>query len=254
MIIIPKNWSEFQHYKDRAPPWIKLHRVLLDNYEFSCLPIASKALAPFLWLLASEYEGGRIDGSPEKISFRLRVTPDQFTEALKPLVSAGFFICDSAALAECEQQVRLETEGERETEVEAKIPAAPAAAMKSYVVNVAIADVVFETFWSTYPKRDGANPREPARKRFKAAVKSGADPDSIILSARRYADEMRQKGQFGTPYVAQAQTWLGQQRWFDYQPAAPTPEKAAQQAELAARHGYVWDNAAGKFVKKEKAA
>jgi hypothetical protein len=33
-----KNWSEFQHYKDRNPPWIKLHRALLDDYAFAALP------------------------------------------------------------------------------------------------------------------------------------------------------------------------------------------------------------------------
>ena len=31
MALIPKNWSQFQHYKGRRPPWIKLHRALLDE-------------------------------------------------------------------------------------------------------------------------------------------------------------------------------------------------------------------------------
>jgi len=26
-----KNWGKFQHYKDRNPPWIKLHRGLLGG-------------------------------------------------------------------------------------------------------------------------------------------------------------------------------------------------------------------------------
>ena len=59
--IVPKNWSQFQHYRDRSPTWLKLHRSLLDDFDYHCLPIASKALAPFLWLLASEYEGGEIN-------------------------------------------------------------------------------------------------------------------------------------------------------------------------------------------------
>jgi hypothetical protein len=63
MILTPKNWSSFQHYKDRAPAWIKLHRGLLDDFEFSSLPVASRALAPLLWLLASEFEGGAIDAA-----------------------------------------------------------------------------------------------------------------------------------------------------------------------------------------------
>jgi hypothetical protein len=71
MILTPKNWKSFQHYKDRDPPWIKLHRGLLNNYEFFGLPIASKALAPLLWLIASENEDGRIVTSLDALAFRL---------------------------------------------------------------------------------------------------------------------------------------------------------------------------------------
>ena len=49
---IPK-WNEFQHYKDRNPPWIKLHNQLLENYEFECLPDASKAHLLCIWMFAS---------------------------------------------------------------------------------------------------------------------------------------------------------------------------------------------------------
>jgi hypothetical protein len=34
LILTPKNWKSFQHYKDRAPAWIKLHKALLDDYNF----------------------------------------------------------------------------------------------------------------------------------------------------------------------------------------------------------------------------
>jgi hypothetical protein len=52
-----KNWTEFQHYKDRNPPWIKLHRTLLDDYEFSRLQDASKAHLMLIWLFASQKDG-----------------------------------------------------------------------------------------------------------------------------------------------------------------------------------------------------
>lgn len=48
-----KNWSEFQHYKDRNPPWIKLHNHLLDDYEFECLGDAAKGHLLCIWMLAS---------------------------------------------------------------------------------------------------------------------------------------------------------------------------------------------------------
>lgn len=47
------NLDRFQHYKDRNPPWIKLHASVLDHYEFSRLPDASKQHLMLIWLLAS---------------------------------------------------------------------------------------------------------------------------------------------------------------------------------------------------------
>jgi len=48
-----KNWNEFQHYKDRNPPWIKLHNHLLDDYEFENLGDAAKGHLLCIWMLAS---------------------------------------------------------------------------------------------------------------------------------------------------------------------------------------------------------
>ena len=47
------NWEEYQHYKDRNPPWIKLHNQLLDNFEFTTMPDESKAHLLAIWMLAS---------------------------------------------------------------------------------------------------------------------------------------------------------------------------------------------------------
>lgn len=119
MRLTPKNWQELQHYKDRAPVWIKLHRKLLDDFEFHCLPVASRALAPMLWLLSSEYENGAIDASCAKIAFRLRMSEADFMDALKPLIDNGFFSLDQDAskpLAECLPRDREETETEKETD------------------------------------------------------------------------------------------------------------------------------------------
>jgi hypothetical protein len=73
-----------------------------------------------------------------------------------------------------------------------------------------------EEFWRVYPKRDGANPKAPARKAFLTAVKSGHDPAAIVGGAARYAASAAKSNQVGTPYVAQAVTWLRQSRWEDY--------------------------------------
>jgi hypothetical protein len=122
MILKPKNWDKFQHYKDRCPPWIKLHRDILNDRLFSNLPIASKALAPLLWLLASESKDGTFDAAIEELAFRLHIASKDIESGLKPLIDKGFFIDASTMLAPCLQVAIPETEreGERETEREKK--------------------------------------------------------------------------------------------------------------------------------------
>jgi hypothetical protein len=123
MVVTPKNWADFQHYKNRSPAWIKLHRSLLDDFAFHRLPVASKALAPMLWLLASEYTNGEITASIEEIAFRFRMPIGDLRQAIKPLLDAGFFVA-SGALAGCKQTACLEREEEEEEEeeIEGEIP------------------------------------------------------------------------------------------------------------------------------------
>lgn len=115
-----KNWAEFQHYKNRAPPWIKLHKGLLNDYEFHCLPVASRALAPCIWLLASEGESGALRFDVEVIAFRLRQSVKDTAKAIIPLINKGFLFVSgedaSDALARCKQHACLELETEKEKE------------------------------------------------------------------------------------------------------------------------------------------
>jgi sarcosine oxidase delta subunit len=141
MKLIPKNWVKFQHYKDRCPPWIKLHRDLLNDRIFASLPIASKALAPLLWLLASESKDGTFDAAIEELAFRLHIASKDIEAGLKPLIDKGFFLDASTMLAPCLQVAipERETETERETEGEAK------KALKS-----ATPDGVSESLWKDF--------------------------------------------------------------------------------------------------------
>jgi hypothetical protein len=116
--IVPKNWRDFQHYKDRNPPWIRLHRGLLDNKDFQRLPVASRALAPMLWLIASESVDGVINADPDDLAFRLRTTEKEISVALRPLLEKGFFLPvqdASTPLAGRLQSAVPETEAETET-------------------------------------------------------------------------------------------------------------------------------------------
>jgi len=133
MKIRPRNWGDFQHYKDRSPPWIRLHRCLLDDFDFQRLPVASRALAPMLWLLAAESKDpktGEIDASADRLAFRLRMTEREVVEALKPLITGRFFevVQDASdALADSYQVAVPEAEAETEGETEKALVPADAA-------------------------------------------------------------------------------------------------------------------------------
>jgi hypothetical protein len=101
----------------------------------------------------------------------------------------------------------------------------------------------FDEFWRVYPKRgDAANPRKPASEKFERAIRGGADPAVIIAAAARYAEIESTAGRSNTEKIAQAVTWLNQQRWQDYPAAMPTgvfvpPDPSMpSDAELRARY------------------
>lgn len=118
-----KNFERFQHYKDRAPPWIKFHASTLDDYEFAQLPDASKGHLLSIWLLASKLDN-RIPNDAKWIARRINATERVDIELL---VRAGFLSEQDASgtLATRTQDACLETEErerreETETEGEAE--------------------------------------------------------------------------------------------------------------------------------------
>lgn len=195
-----KDWHLFQHYKDRFPPWIKLHKGLLDNYEFHRLPDASRALAPMIWLLASESNDGSLDYDEDKIAFRLRLSVNQLKEALEPLINGGFLRLegdDSAALAERKRDAMPETEEEEEKNISSK----------------EVHEVYFERFWQRYPRKQ-AKPK--AQNAFAKALKT-SDIETIMAGLEAYIATKPAYQDWAMPA-----TWLNQERWAD----EPAPDPA----------------------------
>ncbi len=122
-----KNLEKHQHYKDRRPPWIKLHSEVLDDYDFACLQDASKAHLMLIWVLAS-----RLDN---KIPYDLAWITKQLSATVavdvEELIMQGFievFDDGSKVLAPRKQSAMPETE--RETETERKKKPSAVAGMK----------------------------------------------------------------------------------------------------------------------------
>ena len=194
-----KNWTEFQHYKDRSPPWVKLHKSLLDDYDFQCLPVASRALAPMLWLLASENMDGIIDCDTKRLAFRLRALEKEIKEGLEPLIRQGFLMPASGVLAECQHLAVPETETETEVETEAETD------RSSKKI-----DERFERFWNSYPRKQGKGAAEKAWK--KIHINGRYDKLLAALEFQKQSDQWRKDhGQF----IPNPATWLNQRRWED---------------------------------------
>jgi hypothetical protein len=224
MRLRPKNWLEFQHYKDRSPPWIKLHRKLLDDRAFNSLPLASMALAPFLWLLASESKDGWFEGGHEELAFRLRWKVKDIEVGLNALIASGFFEVEHNASAPLAEGLQLATpETERETQVqrerEREIPARKRASKPLLVEHES-----FTAFWDAYPD---SRARLDAVKAYGQALTRAA-PEEILAGARRYAVEVR-----GEPkkFIKVAGGWLRDERWRDGESANVIPITAFNSPE-----------------------
>lgn len=88
-----KNWSTYQSYKDRSPPWIRLHVKLLENFQYHRMSLEARALLPMLWLLAAKDEdpvSGLLRFGYEEIAFRLRWDALNVKKACDELVRFDF--------------------------------------------------------------------------------------------------------------------------------------------------------------------
>lgn len=110
------NWGDYQHYKDRCPPWIKLHHSLITSEVWVMGDDASRSLAVACMLLASRDNAndGSFNGDPEYIKrfAYLNSKPD-----FNHLIKHGFIEVlhnASKVIAECDtEKSREETEQSR---------------------------------------------------------------------------------------------------------------------------------------------
>jgi hypothetical protein len=113
-----KNWSKFQHFKDRRPPWIKLYKNLLDDPDWHALDGDTAKALVMVWLVASEDEAqqGNLP-DPRRLAFRLRTTESKIINALEKM-SHWLEQDDITAISPRYQDDAPETETETETETD----------------------------------------------------------------------------------------------------------------------------------------
>lgn len=107
-----KNWDQFQHYKKRNPPWIKLYHSLLDDFEYSLLKDDSKLLLISFFMLAAKTN----NKIPLDIPWIKAKTMINKKIDIQPLVNSGF-ICvynDASKMLATDASVRREEKSREE--------------------------------------------------------------------------------------------------------------------------------------------
>jgi hypothetical protein len=141
-----KNLSKFQHYNDRCPPWIKLHRSIFEDYEFACLADGPKLHLVLIWLLASQMDN-RLPADTAWLKTKLGVKGNI---NLKPLFDNGFIVMeqvDSKLIADCSNN------GTHDGGTEAYKQEAYKQEAETYTEWER--EIWFEEDWGTYPRKDG---------------------------------------------------------------------------------------------------
>jgi len=188
-----KNFDRFQHYKDRNPVWIKLYNSLLDDYEFTNLPDASKWHMVAIFLLSSRYDN-KIPYDSKWIASKISIYDDIDMDIL---LNSGMIVAygnDSNPLASGypREEKRREKEEKNKEEYSSD----------------------FEKAWSLYPRRSGGNPKKLAWKSWNARIAEGVTPEELVEATRQYAEYIKAKGKSGTEFVMQASTFYGpNERW-----------------------------------------
>lgn len=209
-----RNWSKFQHYKDRNPPWVKLHVGLLEDFDFQCLPLASKALAPMLWLLASRAEDASIPADPARLAFMLRWPVEDVRAGLSALIEKGFLEGDSSVLAERLQVAPPENREQRYRDTEKQDQEqAPQAAKE--------------------PRSRGARlPQDwtpsPADLDFIARERPDLDAQTVAASFRDFWHAKAGKDACKTDWAATWRNWVRNQRTNPQTRAGPSQSLQAQ--------------------------
>lgn len=189
-----KNWDAFQHYKDRNPPWIKLHNHLLDDYEFECLPDATKCHLLCIWMLASRTNNEMIFDSAwvkRKIGANSNVDLDL-------LVSVGFIELQGAGQDASKVLVSEEKSRDREEK------------------NIVVKDS-FEHWWSLYPSKRRTD-KAGCLSKWTSKCKS-LSLDEIESLANEVSNDVSDRITKceDLKFYPQTTTYLNKERWKDGQ-------------------------------------
>lgn len=215
-----RHWDKFQHYRFRNPPWIRLHRDLLNNHRWHDLDYISRAILVELWLLAADFQDGEITYTTRDISFRLRLPESVLGKHLNCLEDMDFLDIEaddaSKVLAGCQQGATTEyrVQSTDTEEIASSSSEEESISCASAPKKANAESATFDLFWMAYPRKKG---KKAAFQAYQKACREV--PASKILEAVQRAkvhDPQWRKPE----YIPHPATWLNQGRWDDELPSA----------------------------------
>lgn len=237
-----RNWASFQHYKDRAPPWIKLHFKILHSRDWVCASDAERVLAIACMLIASQDDAndGTFEADPDyfrRIAY-LNSEPD-----FKSLIKRGFLeLLANASISERTLDFRTtETETEREKETDKSAYAllsetSSETPKKRKPKKRTAYPEAFEAFWKAYPTdpimskkaafdawgRLSEEDRDKAGQAVPAFAKHcQANPDYRPVHAVRFLSQRRFDGFAGDSAAPQFMSDTEFQKWWKERHRSP---------------------------------
>jgi hypothetical protein len=194
-----KNLEQYQHYSTRNPPWIKLYRTMLSDYEMRQLSIPARYCYIGCLILASETDN-RIPHDPKYLSERFGMSVSE--AILTALIDSGFLLASGAR----RELASIQT---------------PSSLLSSVLINPPNPDLIpdlksktetqdFEQFWLAYPKKVG---KKDALKAWEKAKDRPALSEmlAVLIKAKGSEQWLKDNGQF----IPNPSTWITQGRWDD---------------------------------------
>lgn len=183
-----RNLSKYQHYKDRNPPWVKLHQELLEDYDFASMRDCTKYHAVAIILLASRTDN-HIPADSRWIAGKISATDDVDLPSLQTaefLVPCACKQCASRTLAICTSEGEAETESEGEKNSPPTPPLSRGAASDRDQLKE-----VFEAWKRTLPAeaRDRVKLTKQRAQKYSARRRDGYTHDQILAAVTNYVHD-----------------------------------------------------------------
>ncbi len=190
-----KNHDLYQHYGDRNPPWVKLYRVIMGDYDLRQVSIPSRLCFIYCTILASETDN--------RIPFDCKFLTDRM----------GFVVTESVVTSLIDRGLLLAS-GARRVLASTKNCSSLLSSSESLPQNQDLKSKThaeeFEQFWLAYPRKVGK------KKALHAWNKAKDRPEMTqvirrIDESKRSEQWLKEDGQF----IPHPSTWINDGRWDD---------------------------------------